>query len=461
MNYRTWRRRYRSACMLWAALGLVSTELSAQALATGAKLSNGPGTLVYCDGYEALACPAGVGSGTSRPLALELLSPATGESMSTQFRAGWPLIYRATVADAGMLGLGRLYGEQYQELQNYQFPEIGQGAAVVFADEDALWSYSVPPNPSLPRDERILPFYPDAGDVSRYQDDVAGDPDSHDPTARWALRPEFGGPLPRYAYSGVGGLSTVPQAAAPDGVQFGADDDFPGLVILSNVGVGRVLTSLAAGWAPVLPRQARNLAGFINSVGYELNDGNDRTSITAVMMVPRFLFSRIQLVDVCTGTVTFNGNNEPQSCAGTPLQRVDGGPPEPVSVNDESLVEVRAFIVEPVWSAALGRIVTLDSVTDMNNDGQLNAVDAELMGWRVLSNETVFSFRQIGTHLARRARTYAPFELCQTATRPDDAIPPLAGGAEFDYDIDGNGYSAFDEIVVCPPGGSGVTRPPR
>jgi hypothetical protein len=37
----------------------------------------------------------------------------------------------------------------------------------------------------------------------------------------------------------------------------------------------------------------------------------------------------------------------------------------------------------------------------------------------------------------------------------------LPAGAAIDFDIDGNGYAAFDQVFVCPPGGSGVTRPPR
>ena len=131
------------------------------------------------------------------------------------------------------------------------------------------------------------------------------------------------------------------------------------------------------------------------------------------------------------------------------------------AINDQSEVELRAFVVEPVWSAALGRLETLDIVSDMNADGRVTAVDAEMMGWRVLSNEIVFPFRQIGTQIVRRARTYAPLDFCQRAARPDDPPPGLPAGASFDFDIDGNGYAAFDEVVVCPPGGSGVTRPPR
>lgn len=450
-----------------AALSLtMAATAQAQALVAAPSASTNkaqsiPG-LVFCNGYESTtACGLRLGS-EAAVVVLEQLSPAVGDGTPIQFRAGWPLIFRASVAGDKMLGLGRMHGEQNSERLGYQFAEFGQGAAIVFENPDSIWSYSVPTAPFWPRDERVLPFYPDPGDISRYIDDVAGAPMSHDPALRFALRPEFGGPLPKFAYSVVGGgLSSTPQVPVPDGVQFGADDDFPGLVILSNVGVGIVMTPLAEGWNPVLPRQGRNLAGFTTSVGYELNDAHGRTSITAVMMVPRFLFSHLQLTDPCVGEVTLDGDGEPVSCAGAPIQRIDGGLIEPEGVNDESLVELRAFVIEPVWNEALGRMVALDIITDMNGDGQLTAVDAELMGWRVLSNEIVFNFRQIGSLLVGRARPYAPLEFCQPPARPDDPPPSLPAGVSFDFDIDGNGYSAFDEVVICPPGGSGVSQPPR
>lgn len=430
--------------------------------AQGPKQANFTNRLFFCDGYEAMPGCAGRPVLFDDPVVkLEQLAPAPGDAVAIQFRAGWPLIFRASIESRDMQGLGRIDAEQYFELLGYQFPEVGQGGAVVFANPDGNWSFSVPAAPGLPRDERILPFYPDAGDVTRYTDDVAAAPGSHDAARRFALRPQFGGPLPQFGYNAIDGLSTVPQVPYSDGVQFGADDDFPGLVILSNVGVGVVMTPLAAGWSPVLPRQARNLAGFVNSVGYELSDAMGRTNITASMVVPRFLFSHLQLTDVCVGAVTLDGDGEPVSCAGAPVQRIDGGPIEPLRFNDESWVELRAFVVEPVWSAALGRVEALDVLTDANGDGQVTALDAELQGWRVLSNEVVFGFRQIGTLMVSRARTYAPAEFCQPRARPDDPLPRLPAGAVFDFDIDGNGYHAFDLSVVCPPGGSGVTRPPR
>lgn len=453
-----------------AALGFAA-DASAQLLsrpgdAQAAKSTRVAANLVFCDGFDLiLGCGAASALEAAPLVQLEQLSPlpvGNGGATPIEFRAGWPLIFRASIRAADMRGIGRIYGEQYTEPLLYQFAEFGQGAAIVFNDPDNFWSFTVPTPPNLPHDETVLEFYPDSGDVSRYTDDAMNSPLSHDPTRRFNLRPQFGGPLPQFDldYRGLG----TQQVPAQDGVQFGADDDFPGLVILSNVGVGIVMTDLANGWVPVMPRQARNLAGFMTSVGYELNDSQDQTSITAMMVVPRFLFSHLRLHDPCVGTVTLNEFGEPTSCAGAPVQRIDGGAvtPRTTLINDESIVELRAFVVAPVWNSTSNRLESLDTVVDMNGDGQLTATDAELMGHPVLSNEVVFTFRQIGSHLLFRLnRPYQPQHACAPIARPDDRAPAQAAGTDFEYDIDGNGQSAFDVVAVCPPGGSGITQPPR
>jgi len=417
----------------------------------------GVGQPIYCDGFEPIA-GCGIGPPSAKPIALEQLSPqmSTGtEILPIQFRAGWPLIYRASIRAQDMLGIGRVFGEQGYEGLGWAFAEVGQGAAIVFSDPDSFWSYVIPSD--QPHDERVLDFYPDPGDVTGVVDDAPSGPLSHDPGLRFNLRPEFGGPLPQQAPDG-----TMVQSVVQDGVQFGADDDFPGLVILSNLGVGIVMTRLADGWNPVSPRQARNLAGLTTSVGYELTDVHGSTSITSMMVVPRFLFSHIRLQDPCVGTVTLNGSGEPIACAGPAVQRVDGGPATPLSSggsNDESLVELRAFVVEPIWNSVSNRLESLDTVTDMNGDGQLTAADAELMGREVLSNEIVFNFRQIGSNVASgQVGPYASIAFCNGLARPRDL---RQAGSDFQFDVDGNGYAVLQEVVVCPGGGTGVTRPPQ
>jgi len=395
-----------------------------------------------------------------RPISLEQLSPLApvnpSSSLPIQFRAGWPLIFRASVKDKDMLGIGRVYDTGTQEPEGWTFPEVGQGGAIVLKDPDHIWSFGL--FGPVPRDELFIDFYPDPGDVSERTDSEPGALGSGDGARRMALRPEFGGPLPYSSIEGDWGI--VPVA---DGVQFGADDDFPGLVLLSNVGVGVVMTSLFEGWHPVSPRTARNLAGFNTSVGYELTDKLGRTSITSMLVVPRFLFSRIRVVDPCTGHVNVGPIGFAESCDGPALERVDGGPlqPEaPASQYDESLATIRAFVVAPKWNPVTGQVEYLDQVVDMSGDGEVTAADAQLMGWQVLSNEVVFSFRQIGSNVTYgRFLRYSGFSLCMGTNRPD--ISGLPAGANFTADLDGNGTSTIGSVSVCPLGGSGVTRPPR
>jgi hypothetical protein len=428
---------------------------------TPSKAAAGIGPLVFCNGLEIniVGCAGGTPPELPPLVLLEQLAPRadpSSGSTSIQFRAGWPLIFRASVRGEDMLGIGQVYGEQGHEALNYHFAEVGQGASLVFDNPDGNWSYSIPP-PPLPRDESILDFYPDPGDVTGVADEVINSPMSHDPARRFNLRPQFGGPLPQAEPDG-----TQMQTALQDGVQFGADDDFPGLVILSNVGVGIVMETLANGWTPVVPRQARNLAGFTNSVGYELSDELGRTSITSTLIVPRFLFSHIRIQDPCVGAVSFNGSGEPTACAGASVQRIDGGPVTPYSSanrNDESLVELRAFVVAPVWNSVSNRLESLDTVVDMNGDGVVSAVDASLMGREVLSNEIVFNFRQIGSDVSSgRISQYASIAFCNGLAKPQSTRP---AGSDYLYDIDGNGYDVLLFAAVCPGGGSGVTQPPR
>jgi len=457
----------------WAILALLSGALlcvaptaHAQSLISpsGAKgAASGFGNLVFCNGLEAAVGCQGITSADAAPVALELVSPlvSANRRLPIQFRAGWPLIFRAAVKFEDMLGIGRMYGEQIFELQQLQFAEVGQGAAIVFDNPDSQWSFGTPIQ-IYPRDETLLDFYPDQGDVTFANDDVVSGPLSHDPTIRFALRPEIGGPLPKAGFGDFGGGAT--QVAMPDGVQFGADDDFPGLVILSNVGVGIVLDTLANGWNPLLPRQARNLAGFTNAIGYELSDTLGRTSITSTMIVPRFLFSPIRLRDSCVGVVSYDFNNEPISCAGVATQRVDGGPLTPFSGHfdtDPAAVEIRAFVVAPIWNSVSNRLLSLDTVVDSNADGRVTALDAKLMGYQVLSNEIVFNFRQVGNQVLLGTAPFAPIHGCNPIPRPDDPGRLRQAGTDFQYDWDGNGFGRLLFPVVCPGGGSGVTRPPQ
>ena len=230
-------------------------------------------------------------------------------------------------------------------------------------------------------------------------------------------------------------------------------------MILSNIGVGVVLDPDSVGGSPAVPRQARNLAGFTNSVGYELSDKLSRTSITSVMIVPRFLFAHIRYVDLCVGTPTIDESGDVTACSDPPVQRIDGGPVEPLSTfPDESLAEIRAFVVQPVWNSVADRLDYLETLVDMNGDGRVTAADAQLAGWKVISNEVVTQVRQIGNDVSDGPPVHSPIIVCNGYSRPDrgDGIRD-----DLFVDIDGNSYPAPALLSVCPGGSSGVTQPPR
>lgn len=386
------------------------------------------------------------------PVELEIESPKKPkkgeEPRMIMYRAGWPLTFKAIVKDEDMLGIGHLWGPQSP---GRTFPEPGQPGAIVFEDPDGVWSFGcIRFGCTDPLDETILELYADRGDLVGVEDDSL---EPIYPFQHWALadptsRPEIGGP----------GLSD----GVLDGVGYGADDDFPSLVLLSNVGAGIVLTSLEEGWEPVVPAQRRNLAGFLGNVGYELADQKLRTTITASMIVPRFLFSHTRIVDGCIGEQVYTDPGTGNLwCEGFPGQRVDGGPIQGVAGNDGSIVELRAFLVAPILDELEGFIRHLNVVTDMNGDGVVGAADADLMGWTVLSNEVVFEFKQIGNDIrgAFNPRFGWVQGYCNGGARPDTSV--TSAQTDFLYDIDGNGVIILDPDIVCPGGASGTSNPPR
>ena len=222
-----------------------------------------------------------------------------------------------------------------------------------------------------------------------------------------------------------------------DGLGYGANDDLPGFVLLADTGVSKVLTNLetvdtgdafiTVGWDPVFPKQHRNLAGFMTSVGYELNDERQRTTITTSLTVPRHLTERRYLEDQAF-------------CVLGPCdtyRRVEGGPPVPAAdANvDNHDVTFRAFVVQGVAPTAM---------VDCNFDGKVGAADAKCMGYRLLSREVSFTIRQIGR-----------VNECNKLADPWGSSD--VAGREF-VDFDGNG----DFISIsCPGGSTGGGLPPR
>jgi hypothetical protein len=181
-------------------------------------------------------------------------------------------------------------------------------------------------------------------------------------------------------------------------------------------------------------RQQRNLAGFLNTVAYELNDPDGSTTLTASMVVPHGLIAPLMKIDDCVGTVLSD------HCDGGSRYSIDGGPivTAPVSTTVQSLYpqvfnslpyyEVRAFVVSGVAPSVL---------SDGNGDGAVTASDATLAGYNVISNEEVVRVRQYHG------------EIC-------GGVPFLD---VFYADLDGNGRAIA--YLVCPAGPGQITKPPR
>lgn len=222
-------------------------------------------------------------------------------------------------------------------------------------------------------------------------------------------------------------------ASVDDGFGYGADDDLTGLVVLSNRGVGVVYQDAdafpgtrLANFTPVSPRTLRNLAGFLESVSYELKSNNGKTVIHANMTLPNGLIAPILAVDNCMNTDPGDLN---ATCDAIGRYQVDGGPFQTgadVGVELWSAVipamtfEIRAFIVSGTAPSQLA---------DLNGDGKVTAADAKLAGYKLVSDEAVTQFRQF------------PSQLCSE----QDALSTVFGA-----DFDGNGYSAVHS--ECPPG---------
>ncbi len=348
------------------------------------------------------------------------------------YGSGWPLVIHASGSRAA-LGIAT-------NALPVLFPAFGQTGYLVFDDPDNClelpppFARSVPPCSEAVSDETYLEFTPDLDTVG--VEDNAGNPDR---MAALADPLVSGEPV----FHGVGDpdsdgtLEPVDVAVGPDtgefvndGIGLGADDDLPGLVLLSPVGVGLVLD--ADFNRPTIRRQ-RNLAGFLNSVAYELRDPRDSTSVTAGMVVPPGLFAPIMKIDDCVGPGL-------PDCDGPSRYQVDGGPmltaPQgtraqflyPQVLNAVPFYELRAFMVSGVAPSELA---------DYNHDGRVTAEDAVLAGYNVISREQIV-----------RVRQYA-----------GDICAGVGLLNVFYADFDGNGRATGP--LVCPAGPGQITRPPE
>ena len=329
--------------------------------------------------FSVLIMPA-LATADDYPIELEIVSPVAPklksnnvdpESHNIQYRSGWPLTFKLVTTDEHLLGTLIQYDEDYHGT----YPAAGVQSTLVFEDPDGCpWIegraelYLEFPC-SFDPDEVFLEFtagvdFPGLADFHG-RDDIRDLQDNH------SDKPEWGGPA-------TGGES--------DGVGYGPNDDLPGLVILSNVGVGIVYAPLdikteyeveecgwiiceeiggviscsygcidnpvsvpprPVDWQRATPEARHNLSGLMGSVAYELNDQKGRTTVTTSLVVPRALFAHQVLEDSC-----YTGYPNNPLCSGSDdfARIIDGGPivvgkHDPDFDVQVSNVEIRAFVV--------------------------------------------------------------------------------------------------------------------
>ena len=335
---------------------------------------------------------------------LGLLNPLLPSSLlPKETSGGWPLTIRLTSNNE--IGIGTAFLPA--------FPEDGVTGFLIFTDPDGCPSFSpaVITNPispcfNAPVDETFFEFTNDT--------DLVGVPDQAGNSFRQAaLTDSFGGgPPSMLVFNEVTGTNSFLQAYGPrtsapnstdtpvgrcvsrfgvtdlacasnadctgpfavtcetvplevDGKGWGADDDAPGVVLLANTGPGVVLDQNFN--FPAGPRQLRNLAGFLTSVAWEMNDSAKHSDVVLHMNVPNGLFKPVVQEDTCVGIVS-NG-----VCRGGELFRVDGGPQvTSIAGLGDKVTTLRIFVVNGTAPSVL---------SDGDGNGVVDSKDAVLAGY--------------------------------------------------------------------------------
>lgn len=305
-----------------------------------------------------------------------VLPPASSGQVATQLTGGWPLVIRATAPTGA---------------PTYSLEEYSGSLAVVASDPSGCFDTLLSIDPS----GACLSLAPDEVYTSPWLDpDAPGREDlsSGDRDLIRALVDSEGGGGP--VFFGLVGGSETSVTAGPhtggevrDGYGYGANDDWPQLVLLSNRGVGVVLDE-HFNRGPIEER--RNLAALLEWVAYDLADAKGRSAVSSGTIVPYALFSPLIMVDEAIGQPDASGH---AYIPGFKF-RIDGGPIQSGSYGClhqqyfELLygaeVELRVFLV----SGSAPRVLS-----DMDGDSDVDAADAELSGLKVISSERTARFR--------------------------------------------------------------------
>ena len=351
-----------------------------------------------------------------RPIRIDFTSPNWGSVMSN---SGWPLRLRMAV-------------RPFQpRVDNFDFDRPGYSviSSIIFGPS---FTECFPPDVGLVCPDFLFRPDQDAPNVT--------DPTGYIVGASGLFRFQYGG---EFFVLGV-----IPNRAA--GIGYGHNDDLHGLVLLSNVGAGRVFepnigsSGNVTGLVDAAPLRRRNLAGLLTDVAVEYLNRPPlllpTTVVSTGMTVPRSIFARWRLLDPCVGGVPGEGGCNDRTL---PLakERVEGSTITADIVRQDltfnpassavSRVRLTAFLVTGIAPLELG---------DCDNNGRVNAADAECAGFELLSNETHVVFTTIDG---------VPRTGCASG-------PGLAwdiAGTQLVVDFDGNG----DTLPPCDGGGGGST----
>lgn len=366
-------------------------------------------------------------TGPYPPVALTIVQ-ADGTRTALMSASGWPLTLDMQVEDVDFLGFGHPDGSRQLPRQedvgylvfdnpdgcpSWLSPEwqrwLADGAANGW-DDWGEWQPCRDLSLPWPRDESWLEItpgitVPDPETCGQRPflrtfspDDAAGNPSSGDSNREL----QDVGPC-------VGSLQ--------DGYGYGSHRRLPGLVVLADSGPGLITDEF---FERPVPMAARNLAGFFQSVGYQVMSADGHTRINAHLNVPADLFTPLVVVD--QGAPGLCPENDYGAAEAT---RVDGGPVlcDANFDADQHVVTVQAFLVDGHAE---------DEWYDMDQDGDIDADDVAASGYALLSNPATFQFRQL-----------------HEFPQPETLL----------IDLDGNGEAGLPPPAPAGPGG--LTPPPR
>ncbi len=292
-----------------------------------------------------------------------------------QVSSGWPITVRLSANNE--LGIGVPENVLFSP-----YPTLWHKGYIVFSDPDGCWSWLNPQEqnegcaspPPYPFDEKWLEFRPDI-DLPGVIDVAGGGTLGGNPLLNlFDIEAQINRPLPIGPDTG---------GTVSDGYGFGHDDDLPGLMVLSDAGVGLVYD---LDFNLQVPLTLRNLAGLGQSVSYVLNDNiptktqSGRAVVEWHMNAPPGLMVPVVLKDGCVGAPP----TQWPSCDQPAIYRMDGGPQTTLMPSPGAkVITVRVFVVNGTAP---------NTLSDENGDGIVNSDDAKMAGLTVLSDEAVFSF---------------------------------------------------------------------